>query len=65
MLDIYPQLKGRLTIYRARGRYGEAEPLLNKALAGWEKKFGREHQATLEASAGEQGEGATRSSRRT
>ena len=34
-------------LYKAQGRYSEAEPLFRRALAGWERVLGQEHPDTL------------------
>ncbi len=36
-------------LYQAQGRYGEAEPLLKRALEGYERVLDKEHAETLQA----------------
>ena len=36
-------------LYHAQGRYGEAEPLLKRALDGRERVLGKEHPDTLQS----------------
>jgi tetratricopeptide (TPR) repeat protein len=49
--NVATSLNGLAELYRAQGRYADAEPLYQQALATWEKALGPDHPnvaATLE-----------------
>ena len=45
--DVAATLNNLATVYKKQGRLGAAQPLYERALAGWEKVLGPDHPATL------------------